>query len=183
MKIIAILIISILSLTIYSSCQSKGGKIALEEFNAKEEQAKKYFLGGDFEKSEQAYNEAFEIAKEMRWTDGIIISKHKIAKIYLARKDYEKGEALLNELLKLCRNDKDCSSGQMNSLYDSLRFLYLFNLKDENKLRELIKDVNLSKDKFGDEEAKKIICGYAKDIKDGGYSDLSSEIKANYGCE
>jgi tetratricopeptide (TPR) repeat protein len=178
MKLIILIYIIVLACITGVSCQQHNDKKGMEMFEAESNQAKKLFLQKDFQNAELHYNLALEIAKKPNWTDGIVMTKSEISKIYAAKKQYKESETILVEAKDICKNKKDCSSGQLASIYNNLIFTYLFWMKDISKATEIVNEVIASQQRLSeDEDVSNLLNGYVRNMRTAGFEKEAAELE------
>lgn len=94
---------------------------------------------GDFVSAEKSYESALVLAEESNWQSGVVTAKQNLAAMSVLKKDYVRAETLLKEAKGQCRADHACAG--LDTLYDDLIFLYLFELKDIVKVEAIIDEV------------------------------------------
>jgi len=94
---------------------------------------------GDFVSAEKSYESALILAERSNWPSGVVTAKQNLAAMSVLKKDYVRAETLLKEAKGQCRADHACAG--LDTLYDDLIFLYLFELKDIVKVEAIIEEV------------------------------------------
>ena len=157
----------VLLVCIGSSCSGAEDNRNAAEFERSSRTAKELFLrDGNYAQAKVHYESALRAAEDMKWIDGIVMTKRALSEISTAKKDYAEAEVILNDAIEICSSNNECSSQQLAALYDNLIFLYLFWLKDKSKALNTIERVAASREKLSQsEDVDSILSRYREQMK------------------
>jgi tetratricopeptide (TPR) repeat protein len=147
----------------------------MKDFQEKISAAERAFKVEDYRKAEQYYLSAGEIAEKINWNGGVVTAKQGLASLYSVEKKYKEAESLLIAAKQVCRNDSNCSG--LDSIYDDLMFLYLFDLKEIKLAQNTVEEIILLKKEFPQDKKNKYdIRKYAGEMKTAGFEKESNDL-------
>lgn len=158
------------TLVVLASCQVDRTGKDLRAFQAEIKLTEDSLARSNLDEAEMHCKKALDTATRMEWSDGIVMSKRRLADIKAARGDFADAEARYNDARDLCLQSRSCSSGQLASITDSLITINLFRLRNPNRVLQLVEDTIRNRRRFDpDEDLNSIIRQYCGQIKAAGF--------------
>lgn len=155
----------------------------LTSFQIEREKAEEYKRNDDLPNAERYFLSALKIAEAMKWTDGIVMTKMDISRLYIDKtiRDFDKVETNFLEAKTFCQQNKDCSPGQLASVYVDLFNFYLFSMKNLNKSSAIADEVINSKERLGEDESiykvREILKEFAIKLRIEGFRNEASNLE------
>jgi tetratricopeptide (TPR) repeat protein len=184
---IKFLIVPILATMSISTCSFLSDKQLLQDYEARHEEAKWFFIERKFDEAENSYNEALVCAQKMRWVEGIVFTKTRLGVVYTATGNrmngkFDKAENSFIEAIEICSNDSSCSGKFLGPAYDYLINLYIIKIKNIEKANSRIEEVIRIQDRLSsDRPINDRISDYAHVMRSHGYEIQAAELTKKLG--
>ncbi len=146
---------------------NKGSKKDLDTYQQCQQAADAALTRGDFDEVDKQLTCAGQIADRIEWNDGKVMVKSTYGEMYLMRHMSNESEVAYSQAKELCRRDSACDSLLLQ--YDSLMWLYAYDMHNSNKARALVEEIiqeapRVTKDKT----LRTILNDYAAELRGGG---------------
>lgn len=164
------------------SCGIQAEKRDLQAFQAHNTNGKRLLAEGKNEAAFEQFSQAHGIAERMKWTEGQITSTIEMADVRSAQRNYADAEKLLVESKSICSPTFRCSREDLELIWNSLMFLYLYSSQDISKARQLTQEIIAqSRDSVASHELRGLLEKYASWMRGSGFpkeaADLDAEIR------
>ena len=137
---------------------------SLQAFSRHLSEAKNAAMSNNEQAEIGHWTAAYDVAKEMRWADGMVRARIGQARYYSVRHRYGNVEDTLRDARSMCSNGQ-CSADSLWSIYDGLMYLYAFDLKDAENAAKIIEAVRADRSRFSDtSEFDEKLRRYEKDL-------------------
>jgi hypothetical protein len=161
------------------SCGIQAEKRDLQAFQALNANGKQLPVEGKNEEAFEQYRQAYDIALRIDWPEGQITSKIDMADVRSVQKNYAGAEKLLLESKSVCSTAHRCSREDLELIWNSLMFLYVYSIQDLSKAKQLIREIiKESRDSVDTDELHRLLEKYTGWMRGAGFPAEATGLEA-----
>lgn len=159
------------------ACGIQNEKRDLQAFDAHTARGKELLVDGSEEDAFEQYKKAHEIATRIDWVSGQITTKIDMADIRSGQKNFTDAEKLLLEVKAKCTGGHRCSHQDLELVWNSLMFLYVYSTQDISKANALAEEIVGKTEGVDVQERRRILEKYASWMRGSGFLSEAASLE------